>query len=167
MDAEQLDLVTTEDLVGALRRRSSGSVIALLADVSDGAESRVVWWSGPFLGIGLCEWAKAKILREMSDPQRPNKQQNDDTLRGSSMKIIHGRDLEAAMDDVFHDTLDRAAQACYRLTAQWIGTDAWRALQGAAEEIEHLGGTCPYCKMLGMSRKDRISGDDVTVVNPP
>lgn len=69
MTEDEIDLLTTEELVSALRRRTTSALIGLVGDRTETTESRELWWSGgPFSAIGLAEWSRQKLLAELMNP---------------------------------------------------------------------------------------------------
>ena len=62
MTSEELDLVDTEELLNAIKRRFDGGVIVLYRDKSDTIEvERTVWWGGVFRCLGLVQVAKMRL----------------------------------------------------------------------------------------------------------
>ncbi len=66
MTKEELDLVTTDDLIAALHRRFDAHLVITAKKKSETDSERELYFGGGFVhAIGLCEYAKRRLFKMM------------------------------------------------------------------------------------------------------
>lgn len=63
LDADDLDLVSTEDLMDAIERRVQSYVLVVDKKMDAKDSEQEIYYSGGYIAaIGLCEYAKSRLL---------------------------------------------------------------------------------------------------------
>lgn len=72
MTSEDLDLVTTDDLLNALGRRFDAVVLAAVRSKNGDVETRWTDWRGscPLTAVGLCRYAERRLMDHVMNFER-------------------------------------------------------------------------------------------------
>lgn len=78
IDQDTLDLVTTDQLIETLRRRSCASLIAMVQQSTDQSQRKEIYYQDAFAALGLIEYCKQLIISNIKPPQDARDAPQDD-----------------------------------------------------------------------------------------